>query len=260
MSSIDQFVLDKLNVEQERVENREYLDSIGGVDVLIEKIGTDLSTGLSAEQVTVNRKKLGSNAMPKSPQTSFLTLLFQALSDTTLLILIAAASISLAIGVWEDPSMGWVEGASIFFAVFLVSNISAGNDYSKELQFRDLEKSSQQDERTSVFREGTIELINPADLVVGDVVKMQSGDMIPADCIIIDNNEISSNESGLTGEPKDMLKSKTGDCFLLSSCLLTEGEGCRAMVIGIGMHSQWGKIKANLVTSQQNTPLQVSLV
>jgi magnesium-transporting ATPase (P-type) len=63
---------------------------------------------------------------------------------------------------------------------------------------------------------------------------IQTGDMITADCVVVDNNEISSNESGLTGEPKDVRKSKAGDCFLLSSCLLTEGEGCRAVVIGIG--------------------------
>lgn len=109
--------------------------------------------------------------------------------------------------------------------------------------------------------------------------------MITADCVILDNNEVSSNESGLTGEPKDMKKSKNGDCFLLSSCLLTEGEGCKAVVIGIGerrllsfikfylvqklmkltfifilgMSSQWGKIKANLVTINVNTPLQEKL-
>lgn len=61
--------------------------------------------------------------------------------------------------------------------------------------------------------------------------------MITADCVIIDNNKVSSNESGLTGEPKDLRKSRTGDCFLLSSCLVTEGEGCRAMVIGVGKKS-----------------------
>lgn len=66
------------------------------------------------------------------------------------------------------------------------------------------------------------------------ILSLQTGDKIPADCVILDNNDVSSNESGLTGEPKDVRKSKNGDCFLLSSCLLTEGEGCKAVVIGIG--------------------------
>jgi hypothetical protein len=54
-----------------------------------------------------------------------------------------------------------------------VSNISAGNDYSKQLQFRALEHSSQKDERTSVLREGTVERINPIDCVVGDILVLQ---------------------------------------------------------------------------------------
>ena len=68
-----------------------------------------------------------------------------------------------------------------------------------------------------------------------------------------------ANESSLTGEPDDLKKSLEKDCFLLSSCLVTEGEECRALVIGIGMHSQWGKIKANLVSEAVNTPLQDKL-
>lgn len=67
------------------------------------------------------------------------------------------------------------------------------------------------------------------------------------------------NESSLTGEPDDLKKSLEKDCFLLSSCLITEGEECRALVIGIGMHSQWGKIKAGLSIEAVNTPLQDKL-
>lgn len=83
--------------------------------------------------------------------------------------------------------------------------------------------------------------------------------MIPADSIMLDRNTILSNESSLTGEPDDLKKSRDRDCFLLSSCLITEGEDCKALVIGIGTHSQWGKIKANLVSEAVNTPLQDKL-
>ncbi len=83
--------------------------------------------------------------------------------------------------------------------------------------------------------------------------------MIPADSIICDNNTIMSNESALTGESDDLKKAKAKDCFLLSSCLITEGEEARALVIGIGPNSQWGKIKANLVSEAVNTPLQDKL-
>jgi len=76
--------------------------------------------------------------------------------------------------------------------------------------------------------------------------------------------EIMSNESALTGEPDDLRKRTDGkDPFLLSSCLVTSsaegGQGARAMVIGTGMKSQWGKIKANLVSEATETPLQEKL-
>ena len=93
----------------------------------------------------------------------------------------------------------------------------------------------------------------------------QGGDKIPADAILIDVGcEITSNESALTGEPDDLRKNTQGkDPFLLSSCLVTSsaegGQGARAMVIGTGLHSQWGKIKANLVSESVNTPLQDKL-
>ena len=87
----------------------------------------------------------------------------------------------------------------------------------------------------------------------------QSGDMIPADCIIVSANQLTCNESSLTGEPEDLKKSMEKDCFLLSSCLVTDGDQCRALVIGVGLNSQWGKIKSNLVTEAVNTPLQEKL-
>jgi magnesium-transporting ATPase (P-type) len=117
------------------------------VDVLIQRIGVNPETGLTPEQVLTLRAELGTNVMPKSPKTSLLVLYYRALTDTTLLILIAAACVSFGIGYWEDPETGWIEGAAIFIAVGLVSSISAGNDYSKELQFRALEVASAQDEK-----------------------------------------------------------------------------------------------------------------
>lgn len=83
--------------------------------------------------------------------------------------------------------------------------------------------------------------------------------MVPADAVMMDPITILCNESSLTGEPEDLKKNSTGDCFLLSSCLITEGEDSKALSIGIGLHSQWGKIKANLVSESVNTPLQDKL-
>jgi hypothetical protein len=63
-----------------------------------------------------------------------------------------------------------------------------------------------------------------------------------------------------TGEADDLKKSRDKDCFLLSSCLITEADDkAMAVVIGVGLYSQWGKIKANLVSESVNTPLQDKL-
>jgi hypothetical protein len=170
---IDQDLLNSINVEQCRNQNKQRLDEIGGVIALASRIGVDVERGLSDSQVQKQREMFGTNAMPESPQTGFFSLLLDALSETILLILIAAAAVSLAIGLYEDPKNGYVEGAAIFIAVFLVSNIQAFNDYSKELKFRELEASSANDQRASVLRNGVVELINPADLVVGDIICLQ---------------------------------------------------------------------------------------
>lgn len=246
-------------MEQQRQENRKALDSIGGVDALVKLLGVNTHTGLTKAQVESLRTKFGPNVFPEAPLDSFFALLIEALSDTTELILIAAATVSTIINTLQDPQRGWVDGTAIFIAVFLVANISAANDYAKQLQFRKLEESSQESDRCSVLREGTIERIHPRDVVVGDILVLQAGEMVPADAIMLDTFNVLSNESSLTGEPDDLKKNRNGDCFLLSSCLITEGEDCKALAIGIGTHSQWGKIKANLVTESVNTPLQDKL-
>jgi magnesium-transporting ATPase (P-type) len=166
-------MLDDLNVPQARVENREYLAKIGGHENLKTLLGINTEIGLTHEQVERQRATFGENQFPESPMDSFLSLLFAAFQDTTLLILLAAAAVSLIIGGVEDPAGGWIEGVAIFIAVFLVANISAGNDYTKQLQFKALEASSAADERTSVLRNGTVERINPIEIVVGDVIVLQ---------------------------------------------------------------------------------------
>ena len=173
LDSITQSNLDSLNVEQARNENKTRLLEMGGVDALAAKLGVNYSTGLTSTQVLSLRGKFGSNRFPESPMKSFFTLLIDALMDPTLLLLLAAASVSLIIGTIRDPEEGYVDGVAIYIAVFLVSNIAAANDYSKELQFRALEKSSSNDERCSVLRDGSIQRLNPCDLVVGDLIILQ---------------------------------------------------------------------------------------
>jgi calcium-translocating P-type ATPase len=255
-------ILDSINNESAARENKGRLEELGGIKEICLGLGVEVHQGLEPTQIDGLREKFGHNTFPDSPMESFLDMLITALSDATIMILIAAASVSLIIGIISDPEEGWIEGTAIFIAVGAVSMIGAGNDYSKQLQFKALEDASARDEMCAVLRSGRKEMIPVQELVVGDIIVFQSGDSIPADCVIFDSASIcKTNESSLTGETDDLRKSVDGDPFMLSSCLVIEVEGqeCRALVIAVGPNSQWGKIKGNLSVESSNTPLQDKL-
>ena len=162
-----------LNVEQSRDANRARLEALGGTEGLAKSLNCSLQKGYSKEQVLIMRTKFGNNSFPETPMESFLSIFIGSFNDFTLLVLIAAALVSIGIDTWQNPSYGYVEGLAILIAVVAVALVTSLNDYTKELQFRDLEKSSENDERTSVIRNGEVERINPRDLVVGDIIKLQ---------------------------------------------------------------------------------------
>jgi P-type Ca2+ transporter type 2C len=105
--------------------------------------------------------------------------------------------------------------------------------------------------------------VHPDELVVGDIVLLKAGDSIPADGIIFEGEGVKANESGLTGEPDDLAKKPDGsNPFLYSSCLITEvgnSSDAKVLVTAVGMRSEWGKIRATLVTEPSETPLQLKL-
>lgn len=260
VGDITQATLNSLNIEQAKADNLANLIALGGIEGLASKLGVDLENGLRTHQVQIMSSAFGSNAFPSSPQKYFIVLFFEALQDPVLLVLIGAACISLIVETIQHPEAGWIDAVAIFIAIILVATITSVNDYSKELQFRALEKSSQQDEFSTVVRDGETKRVRAYDLVVGDILILQTGDMIPADSIVTDFSKAMCNEASLTGEPEDRKKSKDHDPFLLSSTLVSECDGdVRAMVTGIGLNSQWGKIKSNLVVEDVNTPLQDKL-
>ena len=167
-------ILSSLNVEQSRSSNKEHLDALGGIEGFASLLGVSLDNGLTLAQVTEMRASFGTNTFPESPMEGFLSIFLGSFNDFTIMVLIAASIVSLLIGIlYEDPTTGWIEGTAILIAVFLVALVTATNDYTKELQFRALEQTSQTSERTSVIRNGKIERINPVDLVIGDLIRLQ---------------------------------------------------------------------------------------
>jgi magnesium-transporting ATPase (P-type) len=168
-------ILDNINVPQAKNENKAYLAQIGGALGLASKLGISNEqvleyTGLTARQVVDMRAQFGDNVFPESPMEGLLSIFFGAFTDTTLQILLAAAIVSLGVQTYQEPEKGWIEGVAIFIAVIAVATITSISDYSKELQFRALEKSTQKDEKTTVVRDGVKQLIATNDVVVGDMI------------------------------------------------------------------------------------------
>ncbi|KAF8453833.1 hypothetical protein BGX38DRAFT_1268345 [Terfezia claveryi] len=214
-------------------------------------------------------------------------LAWDAYKDPFILVLTGAAIISLALGIYEtvsakqhDPTgltpIDWVEGVAIVVAIVIVVVVSAGNDWQKERQFAKL-NAKKEDRHIQVVRSGKTQDISVYDLLVGDVVCINQGDLIPTDGIIIESNEVKCDESSATGESDQMKKTAgqevydrivanegctTGleklDPFIISGAKVLEGTG-RYLVTAVGQNSSFGKIMMDLRHESDKTPLQVKL-
>lgn len=253
--------LDAMNSPQDLQSNLKALQSMGGAQVVLQKLDVDPEYGLSPSRVDRMAKQYGPNFIPDAPMKSIFELLKEALSDFTLIILMIAAVVSLGLELFlnEDYDSGWIEGTAILLAVLAVSVVTAINDYTKELQFRELERSAQRTESCTVLRNGHKQPVKAQEVVVGDIVVLKMGDGVPADGIILTDTTVQANQSSLTGEAADIRKSPSTDPFLLSSSTITNGEEARMVVIATGERSQWGKIHASLDIEQPNSPLQDKL-
>jgi calcium-translocating P-type ATPase len=257
--------LESINEAQAIDRNLKNLKSIGGISGLLSLLQTNPECGIEStahnsnieSEVQRRRNLYGSNAMPSTPRKSFLQLLLGTFDDDTLQILIAAAVVSLAVGLYEDPSSGYVEGLAILSAVIIVSNVTAINDYQKESQFRALSKAND-DVEVLVVRDGKHAVIPIDQVVVGDLLTVEAGNKIPCDGVLIHVDDLRVDESSLTGEPLDVKKSLSEDPFLLSGCLCTTGTAT-FVAIAVGKDSQWGKIQAALEKEHTDTPLQEKL-
>lgn len=247
-----------VNQPQALEENLRNLKSLKGVDGLVKLLSTHRTAGVDASSVAQRRELLGTNSLPSAPRNSFWQLFVDTFDDATLQILIAAAIVSLVIGVYDDPATGYVEGLAIIAAVLIVSVVTAVNDYQKESQFRDLSQKDEEEVDVLVMRSGKAKQIRVQELVVGDVVCVEAGDEIPCDGILLQYDGLELDESALTGEPMDIDKDDTTDPFVLSGCTVSAGSG-QFLAIAVGRDSQWGVIKSHLEKEQEQTPLQVKL-
>ncbi|XP_068414414.1 plasma membrane calcium-transporting ATPase 2 isoform X12 [Eschrichtius robustus] len=140
-----------------------------------------------------------------------------------------------------EAEAGWIEGAAILLSVICVVLVTAFNDWSKEKQFRGLQSRIEQEQKFTVVRAGQVVQIPVAEIVVGDIAQVKYGDLLPADGLFIQGNDLKIDESSLTGESDQVRKSVDKDPMLLSGTHVMEGSG-RMVVTAVGVNSQTGII------------------
>ncbi|CAF1139095.1 unnamed protein product [Adineta ricciae] len=229
-----------------------------GLKGILEKLKVDDSHGLDSnnnEDLEQRRTAYGRNEIPPKPMKSFLKLCWDALHDMLLIILLVCAVVSIGLSFYkpprkendheDEPNLEWIEGVAILVAVLVVVFVTAFNDWRKERQFRGLQSKIEKDQQTSVVRDGHIQQIPVADLVVGDLCFIKYGDLLPADGILVQSSDLKIDESSLTGETDLIKKGEGDDIGLLSGTHVMEGSG-RMIVLGVGLNSQVGSIMSLL--------------
>ncbi|XP_041129792.1 plasma membrane calcium-transporting ATPase 2-like isoform X2 [Polyodon spathula] len=238
-------------------------EDYGDTNGLCRRLRTSPTDGLLNNPLDLEKRKdvYGENFIPPKKPKTFLQLVWEALQDVTLIILELAAIISLGLSFYQPPGAGielcgaasggvedegesqagWIEGAAILLSVACVVIVTAFNDWSKEKQFRGLQSRIEQEQKFSVVRAGTVIQILVADIVIGDIAQVKYGDLLPADGILIQGNDLKIDESSLTGESDHVSKAPDKDPMLLSGTHVMEGSG-RMVVTAVGVNSQTGII------------------
>ncbi|KAG0628831.1 hypothetical protein M758_1G055700 [Ceratodon purpureus] len=236
------------------------LEKLGGVRGLAGKIGTSLDEGIKDDPEEIQERKdaYGSNTYPKKKPKGILHFIWGACQNTTLIILMVAAVVSLAPEMYsEGPKEGWYGGTAILVAVLLVIVTTAGSDYEQSLQFRNL-NDEKDNIKLPVIRGGERKQVSIWDLVVGDVIPLSIGGQVPADGVMIEGHALTIDESTMTGESEPVKKDSKRP-FLLSGCKVQGGQGTM-LVTGVGINTEWGQVMASVSEDNgEENPLQVRL-
>ena len=244
------------------------------VSELLSDLLTDPEMGI--KDLDEREETFGSNKVFVEPVPPFCHYVWVALKDLMVRILILAAIVSIVLGCTfsEDPSKDWVDGVSIIIAVLIVVLVGSITDYQKEQKFHELNEVQSEGTKYKLIRNGQPYDHISDDLLVGDLIMINYGDIMAADILLIEGNGIKMDESALTGESDAMKKEKFEKCnemlqngekklpspLILSGTNCIEGSG-KGIVIAVGEHSQKGIIRRTVDNAQEDskTPLEAKL-
>ena len=245
------------------------------------KSSTPRASGKDHDSFYDRKRIFSDNRLPVKKGKTIWELMWITYNDKVLILLSVAAVISLAVGLYQTfggehkdggAKLEWVEGVAIVVAILVVVIVGSANDFQKERQFVKL-NSKKQDRDVKVIRSGKSIEISVFDVLVGDIMHLEPGDMIPVDGIFIEGHNVKCDESQTTGE-SDLLKKQPADVvyaaienheelkkmdpFILSGAQVTEGVGT-FIVTSTGVNSSYGKTMMSLREDPEVTPLQSKL-
>lgn len=226
--------------------------------------------GLTAAEVEESRKKHGANSIPEAEPETFWQLFLEGFQDPMIRILCVIAVIMF--GMFLVGESDWYEPVGTIIAILLVNFVSARTGVANDRAYRDL-KASQKKDTVKARREGVIKVIPADEVVVGDVILLQSGDKILADGILAEG-ALSVDNSALNGEAEECPKSEapdgfaipetiTGDTFvdahsLFRGATVLDGEGYM-IVQKVGLDTMMGKMAKDMEDKEPDSPLKVKL-
>ena len=284
-------IIDFSNIFQSDYNNSEhsselyYKKIIKNTDNLCKLLKTNKEKGISENEKEINKwriEKYGNNKLEPEEKLSILNFILECFEDQTLKVLLISAIISLIIGLIKDGiKTGWIEGSAIFFAIFIVCGISSYLNYNEQKKFQELNHENKI-KNVIVIRDGIKKIINYENLMVGDILILNIGDIINEDGLFIsdsnnNDNYILVDESSSNGE-SDLVKKteyfsiEKNDILnkeiyttpiLLSGTKIIDGNG-KMIICSIGINSFTGRNK-QLSKSDRNknenlTPLKKQLI
>ena len=249
-----------------------YLES---TDAVLDALHTG-NEGLTAAEAEKRLSENGKNKLAGPPKESMLKKFCKALMDPMIIMLLAAALVSTVTTVYQNVALHQNESyADLFIILFVVIVNTVLSLVQESKAEQAIEALMEMTAATSrVIRDGTEQTVRSEDLVVGDVVLLEAGDAVPADCRILESYGLKAEESALTGESvpvnklADVLMLREGQKdiplgdrknMLYSGSTVAYGRGS-AVVTAVGMDTEMGKIADALnQAAEEKTPLQQRL-
>lgn len=235
---------------------------------VLQALQSSLTTGLSESQIQERRAQYGENKLKEKKKKTNMQRFAEQFKDAMILILIAAAVVSFVIACIEGDPSEFFEPVLILLIVILNAIMGVMQESKAEKALDALKSLSAPHAR--VIRDGKEKIIDAAELVPGDIIRLEAGDFVPADARLLRSVSLKSEESALTGESvpsekdADLVvdeKAPIGDRsnMVFSGCSITYGTAT-AVVTATGMDTEMGKI-ANLLDNEEEgqTPLQKKL-